>query len=71
MLSNTTLSVQILGLSLIPPSLVTSAVTSALSPVAVPVDNVLGTLLRALGIRAGGTEVRVHGLVCRGSVAVM
>jgi uncharacterized membrane protein len=64
LLSGLSVTVAPLGLSVTVDPLVKTILTG----VAVPLDQVLYTLLTTLGIRLGEVDVRVHGVSCRSSV---
>lgn len=58
------LTVQVLGLGLQLPSVITAAVGATLAPVTAPLDQVVDTLLETLGVSIGEADVRVHGVRC-------
>jgi uncharacterized membrane protein len=62
------LDVQIAGLPLISPQVVTALVANILAQAARPLDQVLYTVLTALGVHLGEADVRVHGIRCGASV---
>jgi len=68
LLTKTNLEVSVAGLGIGLPALVSTTVKAVLAPVAAPLDNVLHTLLTALGVHLGEADVRVHGIRCGTSV---
>ena len=64
------LDVNVVGLTLGLPALVTGALQSTLSGIAAPLDTLVYNLLLALGIKIGEADVRVHGAHCQRSVLV-
>jgi uncharacterized membrane protein len=66
LISNTDLTVKLIGL----PLSLDLSILSALNGLAAPLDGVLNTLTALLGVRLGEADVRVHGLRCRDAVLV-
>lgn len=66
LLDNTDLKVELAGLGV--PLLLKNALTSILVQAAGPLDAVLENLLATLGLHIGEADVRMHGIMCRGSV---
>ena len=62
------ISVQTLGISLTPSSLVTASVVASLKSVAGDLDAVVFDILGVLGVNLGEADVRVYGLRCGSSV---
>ncbi len=69
LLGQTELNVRVLGLGL-GVSAVTSALRSALSAIAAPLDDVINGLADLLGVRLGEADVRVNGVRCGGAALV-
>jgi uncharacterized membrane protein len=67
LLANLTLDVQVAGLNLGLPGAVKTLVASLLAPVAAPLDAVVFSLLKTLGVSIGEADVRVHGIRCNGA----
>lgn len=63
-----TLDVQVAGLDLGLSGAVKTLVAGLLAPIAAPLDGVVFSLLRTLGVSIGEADVRVHGIRCGGSV---
>lgn len=71
LLGQTTLSVNLLGLSLgLGNNQVTQTVTERLGVIAAPLDGVVNGLTDLLGVRLGELDVKVNGLRCRDPVLV-
>lgn len=64
------LEVDVLGLSLLSPRLLQDLLADILADAAAPLDRVLATTLRALGIRIGEADLRVTGATCGRPVLV-
>jgi uncharacterized membrane protein len=62
--------VQVLGLDITTPSLLTSAVSSQLQGIASPLDDALAEIFDVLGVHLGEADVRVNGIRC-GSAALI
>lgn len=71
LLSNLKLDANILGLGLgLGESALTGAVGGLLTPLAGPLDEVLGSLTGLVGVRLGQADVRMNGLRCRDAALV-
>jgi uncharacterized membrane protein len=70
LLGDLSLSVKLGPLSLLTPSLITGALTSALTPATKILDGVLNDMLGVLGVGLGEADVWVHGVRCDGAVLV-
>lgn len=62
----------VLPLGFVQPSVdaIKASLTGLLTPIAVPVDNLLYSVLSTLGIRLGEADIRIHGATCGRSVLV-
>lgn len=62
------LTVQVGGLGLGLPGVITQLVANALGAIAAPLDQIVYSLLNTLGVHLGEADVRVHGIRCGTSV---
>jgi len=68
LLSDLQMQAQILGLGLHSPKILQNAVSSTLSGIAEPLDDVVHSLLTTLGVNLGEADIRVHGIRCGSGV---
>ena len=68
--SKLTIHVDVLGLGLSSPTVITQALRALLSPLAALLDLVINTLLTILGLGIGEADVRVYGVSCTTPVLV-
>lgn len=68
LVSRLQLSVQIGGLGIGLPGVITQLIANALGAIAAPLDQIVYSLLNTLGVHLGEADVRVHGIRCGTSV---
>ena len=70
LLADLELDIQAAGLKLGLPELVKQTLVGLMTPVTKPLDNVVYTLLEALGLKVGEADIRVHGVKCQRAVLI-
>ncbi len=64
LLGDLDLEVNVLGLALLAPSVVTAGITQAIADAATPLDALITGILRELGVSLGEADVKVHSAKC-------
>lgn len=70
LLADLTLEISVLGLGLSPLNVIANALKATIAPIAAPLDAIVDTLLRTLGLGIGEADVRVYGVRCLSPVLV-